>query len=95
MLLDKLGAVAICVEPENELALFVELGGRLNKSDLRQTVAFLFTAGHAAELIANIVVAMQNLRANGDPVALEFNDELDRALQRERDRLTAVEGEHG
>lgn len=95
VLLDTLGAVAIRVEPENDLGLLVELGGRLNKSDVRRTTGFLVTAAHAAELIANIVVAVQHLRAAGDPAALAFNDELERALERERERLGAVEGEHG
>lgn len=97
VLLDKLGAVAIRTEPADELALLLELGGRLNKFDtsIRSTKAYLMGAGHAAELIAAIVVAVQRLREAGDDEALEFARELDEAVKRERDRLGAVEGEHG
>lgn len=91
VLLDKLGAVAIHVEPEGEVALLVELGGRLNKTDVSGTTAFLMRVGQAAELIANIVVAVHA----GDPDAQSFGDQIKAAVKAEQERLSAVEGEHG
>lgn len=95
VLLDRLGAVAIRTEPAGELAILLELGGRLNKQADRQTVAYLLRASQAAEVLAAIAVAVEDLARHGDTAALNFAGELDEAIVREQARLGAVEGEHG
>lgn len=95
ILLDKLGAVAIRTEPDDEHALLIELGGRLNKSDVRRTEAYLLAPGQAAELVAAVVVAVQTLNETGDPDAVVFGVVVAAAIAAERDRLAAIAAEHG
>jgi hypothetical protein len=79
VLLDGLGAVAMHVQPGNELAVYLELTGRLNKRRERDEAAYLMRPGQAAELIADLVVAGQA----GGPVIAQ---ELEGAIAREQAR---------
>jgi hypothetical protein len=91
VLVDKLGALAIETEPAGELAILLELGGRLNKLDERSMVAYLMAAGTVAELVANVIVAVQRLGpGKGD----KFRDELEEAIKAEQARVLATDQEH-
>lgn len=87
VILDMLGAEAIETQPAGETAILLELGGRLNKSADRWRGKFLMSAPQSAELIATIVVAA---RRGG---STEWIAEFDAALEREQQRLAAVDGE--
>jgi hypothetical protein len=76
---DSLGAVAMITAPRNELAIYLELGGRLNKRQERDEAGYLLAVGRAAELMASLVVA-------GQAGGREFSGELEAAIAREQAR---------
>jgi hypothetical protein len=80
VIVDSVGAVAMLLAPRQELALYLELAGRLNKRRDRDEGAYLFSIGQAAELVADVVVAAQ---ASGDT---GFARELEAAIAREQAR---------
>lgn len=92
VLVDESGAVAIEVTPtgggDQQTAILLELGGKLNKSDDRWKGRFLLAVGQVAELMADLAVAAKN---SGDQ---DFVRELDVALAREQARIAAIDAEH-
>jgi hypothetical protein len=83
VILDELGCKAILTEPSNELAVVLDLGGRLNRTPARVEHRYIMSAGQAAELIADLTIGA---RAVGGPAWLE---ELDRELAAAKARLEA------
>jgi hypothetical protein len=84
VLLDELGCKPIRVSSRNAddgtHAVILDLGGRLNKTDVRVTHRYLLSVPQMAELLANAVVAAQT----ADP---EFGVELEQAIAREQRRI--------
>lgn len=91
VLLDAVGAKTIKTEPSGEIAVLLDLEGRLNKLDIRDAHRYLMSAGTAAELIAEIVVAAQKAAAAGSSLGIteshSFLNELQAAIGLARDRL--------
>ena len=87
VIIDELGSEAIETRPAGELAVVLELGGKINKRDERWNGKFLFSIGQAAEMLASVVVAVT--RTGSDAARL-----FDEALEREQDRLRALDEEH-
>jgi hypothetical protein len=77
--LDKLGTLPILTEPHGELAVILDLGGRLNKTDARVSHRYVMSVGQVAELVADIVVSAQV--AGG-----LYATELGKAIAREQQR---------
>jgi hypothetical protein len=88
ILLDALGARAIRVTPSGEVALMLDLEGRLNKRPDRDIARYLLAPGHAAELVASLVAAVQRA-AKESPEGVDFAVEFERALAREQEHLVA------
>lgn len=87
VLVDELGVLAAEMHPTGELAVVLDIGGRVTNRTERERNRYLMRAGQAAELIAEIVVAAQRLEPH-------FRHELDRAIKREQERIAAVDSEH-
>lgn len=81
VIVEKLGTAAIRTQPHNELAVVMDVGGRLNKQNERRERRFIMSPEIAAELVADIVVSATEFP--------EFAAELDIAIQRERERRFA------
>lgn len=75
VLLDSVGAVALKLSPTGELAVYLELGGRVNKRQERDEGAYLMPPAMGAELVAEVIVAAN---AAGTDVADELMAHLDR-----------------
>jgi hypothetical protein len=89
MLLDAVGAQVVRFDPSGEVGLILDLEGRLNKLAVRDAHRYLLTAGHAAELIAEIVVAGQQAAASGSSMGIDgthFAAELESAIANEQAR---------
>lgn len=71
VLLEALGALAVRTEPAGELALVVDLAGKLNKRPDRVHTRYLMAPGQAGELIAEILVAAQALGDAAFAVSME------------------------
>lgn len=91
VLVDALGAKVIRTEPAGEIAVMLDLEGTLNKLDIRDAHRYLFAAGQAAELIAELVVAAQYAVAAGAELGLtdahDFAAELVAAISAAQDRI--------
>lgn len=89
VIVDELGAVATRTQPRGEMAVYLEVGGRLNKRQERDARALLLSVGQAAELMAELVVAGHA----GGPV---FGRELEAAIERkQRERGLTNGGDRG
>lgn len=101
VLLDAVGAKAIVLQPSGEVGLILDLEGRLNKLDVRDVHRYAMSAGLAAELIAEVVVAAQEAANRGSALELtggqDFALELERAIAAEQQRrgCTANRNEEG
>lgn len=81
VLLDELGAAAIETRPAGELAVILDVGGKLNRRHERVSARYLMRIGQAAELVADIVVAAYR---GGPAAAAVFDREVDAAKDRLR-----------
>lgn len=87
ILLDAVGATCVKLSPHDEVGLVLDLEGRLNKLDVRDVHRYVMSAGMAAELIAEIVIAGHIAGAHGSTMAsASFRDELNAALVQEQKR---------
>jgi hypothetical protein len=87
VLLDQLGTGILGLKPSDELAVYLELSGRLNRSPDRNLTTYLLPPGMVGELVASMIVAL-------DRVELLPLARIGEAVARERLRVQAVEGEH-
>lgn len=81
VIVERIGTAAIRTTPHNELAVVMDIGGRLNKREETRERRFIMSPEIAAELVADIVVSATEFP--------EFAAELDIAIQRERERRFA------
>lgn len=90
VLLDAVGAKCIALHPGHEVGVLLDLEGRLNKLEVRDVHRYALTAGIAAELIAELVVAAQEAGERGSPMELtggqDFLAELENAIAAEQQR---------
>jgi uncharacterized protein YhdP len=89
MLVDACGAQVIRTEPSGEVAVMLDLEGKLNKLDVRDAHRYLMSAGMAAELIAELVVSAQHAAAEGSSLGITgatFGKELGAAIAKEQER---------
>lgn len=68
ILLDALGARAIKLSPSGEVALMLDLEGRLNKRPDRDVARYLLPPGAAAELVAALIAASQRAAQESPPI---------------------------
>lgn len=80
VIVDSIGAVGMILAPGKQRALYLEVAGRLNKRQERDEGAMLLAPGQAAELVADVVVAVQAIGDRG------FAQEFEEALAREQAR---------
>lgn len=78
ILLTGVGSFVIRTKPANELALALDLEGKLNKLDIVDAHRFLMSAGQAAELVAEIVVMATTTES--DRFCEDFRCEFNRAM---------------
>lgn len=100
VLLDSVGARCIALHPSNEVGVILDLEGRLNKLAVRDVHRYVLSAGTAAELIAELVVAAHEAGARGSAMGItggtSFQAELDAAIAAEqRRRGLTREGDDG
>lgn len=93
ILLDALGARVIWLQPSDEVALMLDLEGRLNKSPERDVARYLMTVDQAAELVAALVVATHRTMQGDMPLGQKFGEQFEQALRREQLRLADNEEE--
>jgi hypothetical protein len=90
MILDAIGSLVIKTEPDGDVMLMLDLEGRLNKLQVRDVHRYVMTAGQAAELLAELVVAGQQAAHGGSPLGItegkEFAAELEAAIAAEQQR---------
>jgi hypothetical protein len=90
VLLDAIGAKVIGLIPGNEVAIILDLEGRLNKLDVRDVHRYVMSAGLAAELIAELIVTGTEAAHRGSKLGItgghEFAAELDAAIANEQQR---------
>lgn len=99
VLLDAVGAQCVELHPSNQVGLILDLEGKLNKLDVRDVHRYAFSAGMAAELIADLIVAAQEAATRGSAMALaggeDFQAELEAAIAAEQTRRGLVKGDDG
>jgi hypothetical protein len=78
ILLDRLGSVLAAAKPSGELAIVLDIGGRLNKQTDDAEHRFLMRPEQAAELVADLTLTLS--RVPGSPKM------IDEAIEREKDR---------
>lgn len=88
VLLDASGAQVVRMEPSGEVGIILDLEGKLNKLDIRDVHRYVMSAGMAAELVAELVVAGQEAAARGSAIAggRGFLAEFEAAIAREQAR---------
>jgi hypothetical protein len=90
VLVDKLGAQVVKFAPSDEVGIVLDLEGKLNKLQIRDAHRYALTAGMAAELIAELVVAGHHAALEGSKLGItrgrRFGDELEAAITREQKR---------
>lgn len=90
MLVDAVGALVVRFDPSGEVGLVLDLEGRLNKLEVRDAHRYLLSAGMAAELIAELVVAGQQAASVGSALGMtgasDFAAELETAIAAEQKR---------
>lgn len=90
MLVDAVGALVVRFDPSDEVGLILDLEGRLNKLEVRDAHRYILSAGMAAELIAELVVAGQQAASVGSALGItgasDFAAELDAAIAAEQKR---------
>lgn len=92
VLLDALGAKVVRTLPSGQVAVVLDLAGRVNKSESgeREEHRYAFSAGMAAELVAELVVAGQEAATAGSDLEIsggkEFAKELELAIAAEQER---------
>jgi hypothetical protein len=99
VLLDSVGARCIEIEPSGEVGVILDLEGRLNKLQVRDVHRYILSAGSAAELIAELVVAAQEAATRGSSMGITggptFQAELDAAIATEQKRRGLYRGANG
>jgi hypothetical protein len=88
VLVDGCGARVARFSPSDQVGLVLDLQGRLNGLAIRDTHRYLLTAGQAAELIAELIVAGNEAAVRGSDIRLgsTFADELEAAVALEQER---------
>ncbi len=70
VLLDATGAQVVKFDPNGEAGIVLDLEGRLNKLQIRDVHRYALSAGMAAELIADLVVAGQQAAMEGSKLGI-------------------------
>jgi hypothetical protein len=78
ILLDRLGSARAATKPAGELAIILDIGGRLNKQTEHVEHRFLMRPEQAAELVADLTLTLSHVE--GSPAM------IDEAIEREKDR---------
>jgi hypothetical protein len=87
VLMDSVGARVILTEPAGDVALLLDLEGKLNKLQERVAHRFLMPVGMAAELIAELLVTAQHAAVEEHERVQPFLAELeDRIVEGQRQR---------
>lgn len=85
IILSGIGTMVIRTQPANEVAVVLDLEGKLNKLDIVDAHRYLMSAGQAAELVAEIIVTATEAAAHGsDTGGTTFLAEFDRVLAQKR-----------
>lgn len=89
VLLDATGAQVVRFDPSGEVGIVLDLEGRLNRLQVRDVHRYILSAGMAAELIADLVVAGQEAASAGSALGITgttFAAELEAAIAAEQAR---------
>lgn len=85
---DSTGALVVKFEPSDQIGIVLDLEGKLNKLDIHVAHRYALTAGIAAELVADLIVAGQHAAAVGSACEItggrDFLAEFEAALAHEQ-----------
>ena len=89
VLVDSVGALVVRFDPSDEVGIVLDVEGKLNKLQVRDAHRYALSAGMAAELIAELIVAGQQAAAEGSALGItgrDFAAELEAAVANEQKR---------
>jgi pheromone shutdown protein TraB len=90
VLVDAVGALVVRFDPSDQVGIVLDLEGRLNKLQIRDAHRYLLSAGMAAELIAELIVAGHQAARAGSRLGItggaDFAAELEAAIANEQQR---------